>query len=158
MLDSNAASSHSTISLEEYLAFRQQHSSASANFSDSSLYTSLSLPSESADSVDSDLSWLSSDMVIERGNIQEEHSEDSDFSLAISLQSTTQPEQPLSLPERLAVQSEVRGMLQFLQRNGRGPDPPSAFVVTGTTLLPLSADSFGWLQQDSSEEDDSYQM
>ena len=127
MLDSNATSSHSTISLEEYLAFRQQHSSTSANFSGSSLYTSLSLPSESVHSVDSDLTWLSSDMVNERGNIQEEHSENSDFSLATSMQSTTQPEQPLSLPERLVVQSEVRGMLQFLRDNGRGRDPPSVF-------------------------------
>ena len=108
--------------------------------------------------MDCSLSWLSTEIVIERGNIHDEHSNDTDLSLANSLQSTTPPDQPLSLPERPVVQSEVRGMLQFLRDNDRGRDPPSAFVVTGTTPLPLSADTFGWLQQDSIEEDDSYQM
>ena len=49
-------------------------------------------------------------------------------------------------------------MLQFLQREGRGRDLLSALTVTGTTSLPLSADTFGGLQQDSTDDEDSSQV
>ena len=75
-----------------------------------------------------------------------------DLTTALQSQSFAQSDQSDSSPK---VVSEVRDMLQFLQREGRGRDLLSALTVTGTTSLPLSADTFGGLQQDSTDDDDS---
>ena len=43
-------------------------------------------------------------------------------------------------------------MLTYFQRRGKGRDPRSQLTLTATVPLPLSADTMGWLQQDSTEE------
>ena len=50
--------------------------------------------------------------------------------------------------------SEVQGMLDFLQDKGKGMTGHRiALEILGIVPLPLSADTFGWLQQNSSADD-----
>lgn len=55
---------------------------------------------------------------------------------------------------RLHQPSEVQGMLAFLQDKAKGMTGKHLSLETlGIVPLPLSADTFGWMQQDSSAED-----
>ena len=73
---------------------------------------------------------------------------DSVVDSAISL-SITQPSQE---PPTAAAPNEVLGMLSFLRELGKGHSTTAAILtVTGTVSMPLLADTFGWLQQDSDE-------
>ena len=146
--DSLDTSSHSTISTSAYLAYRRNEHCSSASTLPQSAIAQEDLSTSSATFTQqehpSSASSAASSATL-ASNTSRSSSPNSFFDHSVGCDSY-----PLaSSPHHEAPVSEVLGMLSFLERRSRRSESP--LLVTGSVPLPLSAETSGWMQQDSAE-------